>query len=482
MPRNKTSKFGNDAKDTASLADVVKYDVKKKYGALGDGQRHPIYPTYPSLALLQSKYPLLTDSFLTSMGIDTNTNAWQTLEIDWCAIQQCLLENNVAYIPKGDYSLTVALNCTNNRILKGEGRLTSILTQYTPSEPILEVGNVPYVSDLKLWHYSLPTGVTFPEGAGIRCVGSVNDGSAFERLYIQNVTSGFVNSDTEGFHVYSVSFRDIRVWRYTHAGFYLGGDGNTGCSIDNLYILNLNYDGSPMSANYGFYASGYDEFSCKQMNIEGCSLSNGVQVVNSGNFHIDSLHFEQYHANKDYGAFLVVGGLGTTVRFGSVSIVYSFVDGVQAPHYNFLNVGGSSQVTIDGFRSKANTITNNPQFIRYYSLGDIQSGAYIKTRMFRNFDGILNNGDILATFIPPILREHNDNRYYWEENGKRIFTGTTMPTTGSYNTGDEVRNTNKTEQGTSGSKYVIEKWLRLTTGSSHVLGTDWLALRLFTGN
>jgi hypothetical protein len=53
----------------------------------------------------QIKYPKLTDSYLTSIGIDPTTTAWQTLEIDWCAIQSCLIDNNYAFVPAGDFSL-----------------------------------------------------------------------------------------------------------------------------------------------------------------------------------------------------------------------------------------------------------------------------------------------------------------------------------------------------------------------------------------
>lgn len=54
-----------------------------------------------------------------------------------------------------------------------------------------------------------------------------------------------------------------------------------------------------------------------------------------------------------------------------------------------------------------------------------------------------------------------------------ILYASAMPTTGTYTQGDEVVNTKPAIQGTSPNRYVVEKWIRLTTGSNHVLGVDW---------
>lgn len=57
-----------------------------------------------------------------------------------------------------------------------------------------------------------------------------------------------------------------------------------------------------------------------------------------------------------------------------------------------------------------------------------------------------------------------------------------MPTSGSYAKGDFVKNSNPVEQGTLGFKYYIDGWKRLTSGTSHVLNTDWVTARILTGN
>lgn len=55
---------------------------------------------------------------------------------------------------------------------------------------------------------------------------------------------------------------------------------------------------------------------------------------------------------------------------------------------------------------------------------------------------------------------------------------TAAPTTGTYVQGDFVRNSNPTELGTAGSKYVLWGWTCTVSGTP---GT-WVQLRLLTGN
>ncbi|MBN8200479.1 hypothetical protein [Bacillus sp. NTK034] len=64
----------------------------------------------------------------------------------------------------------------------------------------------------------------------------------------------------------------------------------------------------------------------------------------------------------------------------------------------------------------------------------------------------------------------------------RTFNTNAMPTTGNWRKGDYGINTNPSELGTAGSKYIVLGWKRLTTGSGNVLNTDWLECRALTGN
>jgi hypothetical protein len=61
-------------------------------------------------------------------------------------------------------------------------------------------------------------------------------------------------------------------------------------------------------------------------------------------------------------------------------------------------------------------------------------------------------------------------------------TATSVPTTGTWKTGDVVKKSDPVEAGSASSKYVITGWIRVTDGSANALNTDWLEMRVLTGN
>ena len=56
-----------------------------------------------------------------------------------------------------------------------------------------------------------------------------------------------------------------------------------------------------------------------------------------------------------------------------------------------------------------------------------------------------------------------------------------IPTTGTYLQGHIVLNTSPAVLGTAGSRYIVYAWIKLNTGSTNVLNTDWSQLRQLTG-
>lgn len=64
----------------------------------------------------------------------------------------------------------------------------------------------------------------------------------------------------------------------------------------------------------------------------------------------------------------------------------------------------------------------------------------------------------------------------------RIFYHDNIPTTGTYSKGDILYKPTPALAGTAGSQYIIHGWRRITDGSAHVLNTDWVEMRMLTGN
>lgn len=64
---------------------------------------------------------------------------------------------------------------------------------------------------------------------------------------------------------------------------------------------------------------------------------------------------------------------------------------------------------------------------------------------------------------------------------RRVEHAAAQPTTGTFRAGDLVWNTAPAELGPAGQRYVLQGWRRLTRGSAHVAGVDWVELRAATG-
>lgn len=64
---------------------------------------------------------------------------------------------------------------------------------------------------------------------------------------------------------------------------------------------------------------------------------------------------------------------------------------------------------------------------------------------------------------------------------KPMMFASSMPSTGTYVYGHVTEASIPILSGSTGSRYLVTKWVRLTTGSGHVLSTDWAEARSFTG-
>ncbi|MCT1391459.1 hypothetical protein M4D76_24665 [Peribacillus frigoritolerans] len=412
------------------------------YLAIGDGTSHPLSERFSTLANAQVIFPHATAL---------------TDEIDWCAIQGVLNSKGQAFIPDGDFQINKAIDVGGKK-LTGISRSKSKITQTKPSEAILKVQSVPLVTDLYLRHSNLPRGEEVPNGTGILLTGSVNDGSVFERLYIENTTSGFYNSDGE-YHIYSTAIRDIRISRFTHSPMYIGGYGHTGNLISNIYALNWNVwygsndpRNSVLKSAFGFFFKGMNEGIINLINLEATSCNKGVVFSGCTSIDVNSVHFEQFHPIGNYGALISSIGRNTSLNIKNVTITYSYLDSSLTTFFSILNVGNNSKVYLDGFSSLENTLIGDKTvFRRFQGDGTIQDTASIYATNLKFIDGIFNGNDYFSISpVVPIVKRVNDNWFYWEEGGKKKVLGTAIPTNGQWKLGDSVINTEPKAGGYSG--------------------------------
>jgi len=86
-----------------------------------------------------------------------------------------------------------------------------------------------------------------------------------------------------------------------------------------------------------------------------------------------------------------------------------------------------------------------------------------------------------SIFTPLEISPTTVNAEYFIQGGKKTYHASAMPTSGTYNQGDYVKNDAPVIGGNPGTRYVVKGWIRLITGSSHVLNKDWAQDRSPTG-
>lgn len=106
------------------------------------------------------------------------------------------------------------------------------------------------------------------------------------------------------------------------------------------------------------------------------------------------------------------------------------------------------------------------------------------SRIYTNFRlPDINNPSFQSQFYPQLIKILNDiakQLNQLSEGGITAVTNATTaaPTAGTYQQGDKVMNTNPTEAGGVGSKYIIIGWICVSAGTP---GT-WREMRVLTGN
>lgn len=191
----------------------------------------------------------------------------------------------------------------------------------------------------------------------------------------------------------------------------------------------------------------------------GLDIQNlGIVKISSNTFNIDPYNVQaerlangKWSANFNFCACMWIEGAGTVICSNNI----------------FKNAGTIYRgvTPADGIWQK-NTLICNPTNIGYdannIGIGNVSFPAQYDA----NF--IIEDGDPSSATFNTVLNVC-------------LTSSVNLPTTGTYVSGLYVPKLILAVQGTAGSRYVVQGWLRLTTGSAHVLNTDWAEVRTLTG-
>ena len=240
------------------------------------------------------------------------------------------------------------------------------------------------------------------------------------------------------------------------------------------------------------FGGGYlRDVSINDLTCEG--LNNGIFIINSGSatgkyddFTIENSHF------VDLSGF----GIGEYITGSSTALVQAYNNDFDMDPYdkngnrggsgNWNSLNGCTEVAIckisgGSMLAVGNTVKNAAEDTNVDTT-DPTSGWELKGNYDYAQIGVPNAFSSNQNFgigfqhpgfeIVPIDAIPGDAAYD-SITSVKVFAAAAMPTTGIWHQGDYVRNT--APVAASGSTLPIKGWLRLTTGTSDTLGTDWVA-------
>jgi len=190
-------------------------------------------------------------------------------------------------------------------------------------------------------------------------------------------------------------------------------------------------------------------------------------VVSDSDLDLNSIHFEGYEPSENFGSLFYIGG-NSTVNIRNSSLVYSLFNQKNTENYSVLAVGSKSNVEFNNFNVRDNTIEGSPTLRKFYGVGNIKEGTSIYAKKFFIEDKTFSARDYFPISpLIPIVREFNDNKYFWVEGSERNFAVTKFNNSGRYQKGDVVHIY-------SGSS--VKEYVRKTDGDSNVVGVDWVQI------
>ena len=269
------------------------------------------------------------------------------------ALQAAIDSGCAVLLGKAHYKITDTL--TGVKALIGGGMKISYIEMYDSSKPMitLENGENYNINNLCLKYVG-----TVQENSNAFYLPTGNVGqSIFNGLLIDNVHSGFYSNG----NIYSCTFSNIWINKYSYAAIYLNATGATGCVFSNIYTTNWE-DYSTLTrktAYYGIFIKGYSECIMQQINIEHTRLRCGILINNCSNIKINSIHFEGFIGTDQYNGFIdanlssVIIGNWTIAFSGSNSSGYQESD-AGAVSQNLIGIFNESSVFVESIFMRDN--------------------------------------------------------------------------------------------------------------------------------
>ena len=272
---------------------------------------------------------------------------------DTAALQSALNYGAGQHVPvflsDGTYKITSPLSMLGGvNHLHGAGVNKTYIRQASTNTAILQLGYYDkHVTDLTLDYASRQT----QSSANNIEINALSWG-VLERLQCLDGYTGIMipQKAVEGSanYIASCSLRDIYISRFSYRGLDLRGysGGNSGCVMDNIYILPRSASGVSENVDTGAYFGSWTDGVINQLNVEAGNPLYAIQLESCPGLVANSLHFESLTPRQDNGAFVFFNGSSGVIN-GMLIDSCSILSDSLPTEYGLFRVAGTSNLILN---------------------------------------------------------------------------------------------------------------------------------------
>lgn len=323
------------AQDTQAFSPISNYEYSpydiRRYGAIGDGNSHPLSEKFTSVANAQKIYPKAT-------SLDQ--------EIDWAAAQKALDNNPIVYIPVGEFVFNSTLSAVGraykDKLIIGSGRASVI--KHSGGVHAIQIGDgETNTSHLQLKDFKIQNQNNEQAAAGVL----IHRASRllFSNLRISGYTSTDIGQFAEGgaaikiYQGWIITIRDCLLLHSQH-GIYANGDplGVNAVHIGDCVIENNRFS--------GVYIHGVNQYSVRNCTIESVDDgAYGVYVNTGRSITIAENYFENLKTSPIYTK--------DPVYVQGIQIQHNFFDAPDCDHMIIIDGAQGGMIEGNTFASTA---------------------------------------------------------------------------------------------------------------------------------
>jgi hypothetical protein len=287
------------------------------------------------------------------------------------------------FVPTGTWRLTAALDArTGGLSLAGAGINRTILRQDANDVPILKIGHAHnHVRDFSL-NYAVPQPYTATGANAIEF--HADHHSVYERLSIYRAARGMylaqVAADplSGANWVFSTSFRNILVTRYSLNGIHISGynGGISGNVMENIYLIGRDDDGTKLETGEALHLGAWGNGVINQINIENSKPTEAMFFNTCHGLVFNGVHFEQVECRTDFGGLMDFAGGSHVVNNVQVEINQI----TTTTSLSIIRAGfPGTKVKINGLSESQNLVLT--PYWRLFSLPNDETGCMLRAEM-----------------------------------------------------------------------------------------------------